>query len=176
MEPWFIATRPFGPDNGEAWNNYVAWSGLSQLRELVSLDEMPCPTALPDIPDRHWPHIVNENHMLRYFRDHGFLLKEVSHLAAGKVLCLYRDPPVHPASPPANFRHLGYDLVHIRGGVSALSNCGGFPNVFAGSELSEHGDKPRRAARVQAGLREHHSSELHADCHCWAIFRLERQA
>lgn len=175
MEPWFIATKPFGPGNGDAWNNYVAWSGLSQLREVVSLDENLCPTVLPDIPDHYWPHIVNENYMLRYFRDLGFLLKEVDHLAAKNVLCVYRDPPVHPASPPANFRYLGYDLVDISGGVSALGNCGGFPDVFANSELSEHGllTSHARAAQVQAGLRARHPDEPHADCHSWAIFRLE---
>jgi hypothetical protein len=175
MEPWFIATKPFSPGNGDAWNNYVAWSGLSQLREVVSLDENLCPTVLPDIPDHYWPHIVNENYMLRYFRDLGFLLKEVDHLAAKNVLSIFRDPPVHPTSAIPGFRFLGYDLVDYQGRVSALGNCGGFPDVFAGSELSEHGllTSHARAAQVQAGLRARHPGEPHADCHSWAIFRLE---
>ena len=175
MEPWFIATKPFGPGDGDAWTNYVAWAGLPQLHELVSLDESLCPTVLPDLPDRYWPHIVNEDFMLRYFRDLAFLLNQVDHVAARNVLCVYRDPPVHPASPPANFRYLGYDLVDVQGGVSALSNCGGFPDVFAGSELSGHGllTNHARAVHVQASLRERHPGKSHADCHCWAIFRLE---
>jgi hypothetical protein len=60
VQPWFIATEPFGPWSGDAWSSYVAWSGLSQLRELVSLDETLCPTALPDIAERYWPHIVTK--------------------------------------------------------------------------------------------------------------------
>ncbi|SDP21253.1 hypothetical protein [Afipia sp. GAS231] len=176
MEPWFIATKPFGPGNGDAWNNYVAWSGLSQLREVVSLDENLCPTVLPDIPDHYWPHIVNENYMLRYFRDIGFLLKEVNNLAARNLLCVYRDPPAHPSPAMPGFRFLGYDLVDYQGRVSALSNCGGFPTVFANSELSDQAllTSHSRAVRVQAGLREHYPDEPHADCHCWAIFRLEQ--
>jgi hypothetical protein len=175
MEPWFIATKPFDPRNGEGWNSYVAWAGLPQLRELVSLDENLCSTLLPDIPDRYWPHIVNQDFLVRYFRDLAFLLKEVDHLAERNVLCVFRDPPAHPASPPANFRYIGYDLVDIRGGVSALSNCGGFPDVFAGSELSDQGllTSHSRAVRVQADLRKRHPDEPHANCHCWAIFRLE---
>lgn len=180
MEPWFIATKPFGPDNGDVWDRYVAWSGLSQLRELVSLDEILCPTVLSDIPDRYWPHIVNEDFMLRYFRDLAFLQKELALLqkeprdrTGHHVLCVFRDPPVHPASPPANFRFLGYDLVDIRDGASALSNCGGFPEIFLSSELSEHGllTSYDKALRVRADLRERRSRDT--DCHCWAIFRLE---
>lgn len=174
MEPWFIATEPFGPSDGEVWNNYVTWSGLPQLRELVSLDQILCPTLLRDIPDRYWPHIVNEDFMLRYFRDLAFLLKELGDRTGHHVLCVYRDPPVHPASPPANFRFLGYDLVDIRDGASVLSNCGGFPEIFSGSELSEHGllTSHARALRVRVDLRERRSPDT--DCHCWAVFRMER--
>src|ERR1700760_2033422 len=101
MEPWFIATKPFGPGDGEVWRRYVEWSGLSQLRELVSLDEILCPTVLPDIHDRYWPHIVNEDFMLRYFRDLTFLQKELGGARTGHhLLCVYRDPPAHPACPP----------------------------------------------------------------------------
>jgi hypothetical protein len=116
--------------------------------------------------------------MLRYFRDLAFLLNEVDHLARKNVLCVYRDPPIGVAAmtTPEGFRFLGFDLIDIRGGTSALSNCGGFPDVFAGSELSVHGllTSHSRALRVQSGLRELHPDEPHADCHCWAIFRLER--
>jgi hypothetical protein len=41
----FVAKRAFDPSAGEGWNRYVAWSGLIQLTELVSLDTMLCPTV-----------------------------------------------------------------------------------------------------------------------------------
>ena len=46
MQPWFIATRKFGPSNGSDWRKYLEWSGLAHLDELVSLD----PGAVPDRP------------------------------------------------------------------------------------------------------------------------------
>jgi len=49
MQPWFIATRTFGPEKGEAWRMYIEWSGLKQLDELVSLDAILCPSVLTEI-------------------------------------------------------------------------------------------------------------------------------
>ena len=47
MQPLFVAKRPFDPSAGEAWDRFVAWSGLTQLKEVVTLDTMLCPT-LPE--------------------------------------------------------------------------------------------------------------------------------
>ncbi len=58
--------------------------------------------------------------------------------------------------------------------ASALSNCGGFPDAFANSELTPFGllASHARGMEVQARLREHYPDDPHADCHLWAIFRL----
>jgi hypothetical protein len=56
MIPWFTATQPFTPADGDRWIDYVKWSGLTQLQEVVSLDGMLCPTLLPEIKDEYWPH------------------------------------------------------------------------------------------------------------------------
>ena len=53
MRPWFIATELFGPWDGDSWDEYIAWSGLTQLVELVSLDGPLCPTVLPKIKDEY---------------------------------------------------------------------------------------------------------------------------
>ncbi len=44
--PWYIAVEPFDPRFGETWTNYVAWSGLTQLVEVVSLDGSLCPPVI----------------------------------------------------------------------------------------------------------------------------------
>ena len=54
MVPWFIATEAFNRENGEAWEKFIEWSGLTQLDEVVSLDGMLCPTLLPEIHDDYW--------------------------------------------------------------------------------------------------------------------------
>lgn len=173
--PWFVATETFTSRAGEAWEKYVAWSGLKHLDEVVSLDPMLCPTVLPEIKDAYWPYIVNEHFMLRFFVDLEFLLRQISGTRERNLLCVYRNPE---RPPPAyrgtvDFEFLGYDLVDVQGGASALTNCGGFPDVFAGRELSSKGllTSHARALQVQAELRARHPAERHADCHVWAVSR-----
>ena len=174
MQPWYIATEKFTPRH-EEWSKYIAWSGLTQLEELVSLDPMLCPSLLPDIKDEYWPHIVNEDYMLDFFVDLEFLLGQVPDGAEGNLLCVFRNPLSQPLPPagPLNFEFLGYDLVDVQTSASALSNCGGFAEVFDNSELSPKGllTSGARALEVQSELRRRYPQEPHADCHVWAILR-----
>jgi hypothetical protein len=174
VTPWYIATQPFTPAQGDAWDKYIAGSGLTHLREVVSLDGILCPTLLPDIRRDYWPHIVNEDFMLNYFLDFEFLLDKVAACRQKNLLCVFRNPARRPVAPPnADFEFLGYDLVDVQGSISALTNCGGFPDVFSNSELSTCGllADLERALEVQRMLRSLHPREPHADCHVWAIFR-----
>jgi hypothetical protein len=100
MTPWFIATRPFTPDDGEAWNKYIKWSGLTQPEEVVSLDGKLCSTLLPDIRDGYWPHIVNEDFMLRYFLDFDSLMRQVEGIEKKNVFCVFRNPGERLGAPP----------------------------------------------------------------------------
>jgi hypothetical protein len=175
MTPWFIATKPFTPMDDQRWDKYVEWSGLKQLQELVSLDELLCPPLLREIKDEYWPYIVNEDFMLHFFTDFDFLMKRVAPIQRKNVLCVYRNPTAHPDGPCfGEFRFLGYDLVDSECSISALTNCGGFPDVFANAELSNLGllTNFHRAVEVQRNLRIIHPEESHADCHLWAILRL----
>jgi hypothetical protein len=174
MTPWFIATETFTPDDGDRWSKYIRWSGLTQLEEVVSLDGMLCPTILREIRDDYWPHIVNESFMLQYFLDFEFLVKQVAGIEKKNLLCVFRNPSEQPTPPPAaQFEFLGYDLVDVEDLNSALTNCGGYPDIFANSELSRFGllTELGRALEVQARLRSLHPKDHHANCHVWAIFR-----
>ena len=141
MEPWFIATQKFGPLKGASWTNYISWSGLTQLEEVVSLDPMLCETVLPEIKPDYWSHIVNEDFMLNFFTDLEFLLKEAAAIPEKNLLCVYRNPPKDPAANDLliSFEFLGYDLVDIMSSASALTNCGGFPHAFRNAELTRKG-------------------------------------
>jgi len=175
--PFYIATKKFGPHAGETWDRYVKWSGLTQLWELVSLDGMICTTVLPEIKDDYWPNIVNENYMLNYFTDLGYLLRQIQNVPDKNLLCVFLDPTEQPIAPagPVQFSLRGYDLIEATGVISALSNCGGFPNAFSNSELNEVGllSDLARAREVQVRLREFYPKEHHANCDVWAIFRAE---
>jgi hypothetical protein len=173
MKPWFVATEPFDPRDGAKWRKYIEWSGLTQLVELLSLDPILCPPVLEDVKDEYWPHIVNEDFMLAFFLDADFLRQQVANVQHKNLLCVFRNPSEPPISPDGPFEFAGYDLVDVQHSASALTNCGGFPDVFSNSELSALGLLPdfNRAVEVQKLLRQSHPEEHHAKCHLWAIFR-----
>lgn len=175
LGPLYLVTRRFDPSRGDEWARFVAWSGLRQLREVVSLDAMLCERVVEGPIAADWPHIVNEDFMLDYFVDLPYLLGRAGPLAGRNLLCVFRNPPVAPAAP-AGFRFAGYDLVDVLGGVSALVNCGGFPEAFSNDELSPLGlvESHRRAFEIRASLREKYPGGEHSTCHVFAIFRSER--
>ena len=174
MQPWYIATETFTPRH-EGWTKYIAWSGLTQLDEVVSLDPMLCPSLLPDLKAEYWSHIVNEDFMLNFFVDLEFLLAQVPDVAERNLLCVFRNPLSQPSlfAGSLNFEILGYDLVDVQASASALTNCGGFPEVFENSELSSKGllTSCARALEVQSELRRKYPEQPHAECHVWAILR-----
>lgn len=175
MTPWFVATEKFDKSDA-AWEKYIAWSGLAQLDEVISLDTSLCPTVLPKIKPEYWSRIVNEDFLLHFFTDGDYLRAETAGIHRKNMLCVFRNPPAHPDSEvPNGFEFVGYDLVEASTGVSALTNCGGFPDVFANNELSETGllRLHKRSQEVQIELRRLHPNEPHANCDLWAIFRRE---
>ncbi|MDX8451312.1 hypothetical protein RFM98_00925 [Mesorhizobium sp. VK9D] len=177
MQRLYIATEKFGPSHGTGWKEYIEWSGLTQLTEVVTLDGMLCPFALPDTKESHWPHIVKEDNMLNFFVDLDFLLSELADTRDLNILGVIRRPSADVRSLEWDgFAFLGYDLMDKNVGNSALSNCGGFPDVFANMELSSVGllDDFDRALQIRDRLHTTHPEERHADCDLWAIFR--RQA
>ncbi|MEK1923951.1 MAG: hypothetical protein AAAB11_00735, partial [Rhizobium giardinii] len=44
----YIAVEKFDPSKGLQWRDYIVWSGLTQLDEIVSLDGMLCPLILKE--------------------------------------------------------------------------------------------------------------------------------
>lgn len=175
MQRLYIATEKFGPPDGPGWEKYVAWSGLTQLTEVVTLDGMLCPFALPETKESHWPHIVKEDNMLNFFVDLDFMLSELADTRELNILGVVRGPSEDVSSLEWDkFTFLGYDLMDKDVGNSALTNCGGFPEAFVNSELSSVGLIPdfRRAVEIQRTLRrKYYPPEHHADCDLWAIFR-----
>ena len=113
--------------------------------------------------------------MLDFFTDLALLLSRLSDTTERNLLCVYRNPPstLPPTLHDDRFEFLGYDLVDIHCSASALTNCGGFPDVFENRELSSKGllTSYARARHVQSDLRTKHPEEPHANCHVWGIYR-----
>lgn len=176
MLPLFIATERFDSSDGAKWNNYVDWAKIPNLCEVVSLDGMLCSHLPEEMCDEDWQHIVNESFRLGYFYDLDYLVGRVADKPRRNILGLYRNPETHiTTSPgPGDFVFLGYDLIEEETQISALTNCGGFPETFSNDELNEYGLVPSftRAREIQQLLAKQHPEESHAQCEMYAIWRL----
>jgi hypothetical protein len=175
MQTLFLAKRPFDPSAGDRWDRYVAWSGLSQLREVITLDTMLCPTLPEELTAADWDYNVHADYRVFFFRSLEYLLKRVAANGPLNILAVLQNPTegdLVAVSLPG-FAFAGFDIVDVHGDVSALTNCGGFEGVFVNAELSELGllTDLVRAQEVQASLRAQYPEEPHAECHIWAIWR-----
>jgi hypothetical protein len=175
-ETLFIASQRFDPIETEKWAGYIAWAKIPGLVEVVSLDALLCPYVITEFLDEEWTHIVNEDFRLNYFRDFDYLMRRLPNTGRLNILGLYRNPETHYATAPAvgNFTFAGYDLIEEMTMISALTNCGGFPDVFSNDELNQVGliSQFVRAAEVQRNLRLRHPDEHHANCELYAIWRM----
>ena len=173
--PLFIATERFDSSDGEKWQKYCDWAKIPTLVEVVSLDGMLCKHLIHEFREEDWLHIVCEDFRLDYFYHLDYLRQRIQNVPRRNILGLYRNSQAHIAAPPApGFGFVGYDLIEERTQISALTNCGGFPDVFSNDELSRFGllDGFDRASEVKRLLVERHPEESHAECEMYAIWRL----
>jgi hypothetical protein len=176
MEPVFVAKRRVDPAAGERWTQYVDWSGLTQLTELVSLDEILCPAVPETLIAADWEYNVHADYQTSYFHSLEYLRRRVASEPRLNILGVLRNPSASDLERVAlpDFGFVGFDLLDIHGDVSALTNCGGFEGVFAGVELSDRGllTDLERAYQVQRGLGALRPAQSHTECQVWAIWRL----
>jgi hypothetical protein len=179
MIPLFVATERFDATDGDRWNSYVQWAKIPNLTEIVSLDTILCPTVLPDLSDEDWQHNVQADFRLNYFYHLDYLICRSAGVPRRNILGLYRNPDGHISSPPGSgaFRFIGYDLVEDATQISALTNCGEFPETFSNNELNQCGliDDFSRALEIRRLLPEHNPAEHHAKCEMYAIWRLAEE-
>lgn len=175
MDPIFCARQRFDPSDGARWDEYVNWANIPNLMEVVSLDTILCPTVLPELSDQDWQHNVHEDFRLNYFYDLDYLIRRMSAVTRKNILGLYRNPTTHitDTPAPAAFNFVGYDLLEEATQISALTNCGGFPESFSNAELNHQGliTDYSGAVEIQESLRRLNPAEHHAHCELYAIWR-----
>lgn len=176
-EFWFIAVERFGPVDEERWHSYVNWAKLPQLREVVSLDALLCPTVINELIEEDWQHNIHEHFRTHFFRDLEYLVFRINNLKDATILAVVLEPQtdVKYALNDSRFAFHGYDLIEEGSGVSAINNCGGFENAFENKDVSEVGliEDYELARNIQKRLLELYPEEIHADCDLWAIWRME---
>ncbi len=173
----YTAVKRFDPETRPDWSQFIAWSHLTQLREVVSLDGILCPNWFHELIAEDWEHNVHENLKTHLFRDPD----HVSARTAGQtvnVLALIEEPSTDAVESfrDPRFDFCGFDLVEEQGGISALVNCGGFEKAFQPGDLSDCGllVDYAKAVTVRQLLRTEYPDEPHARCCIWAIWRMKR--
>ena len=171
----YSAVERFDPACGQRWQDFIKWSGLTHLREVVSLDTILCPTIFEELSDEDWQHNVHEDYKLHLFRDLEYVLDRVAGNGRAAVLTLMRNPTYEELRSFSDDRFVfrGFDFMDLQGGNSALVNCGGFPDAFSSAELSDCGllSEHAKALQIQKTLRTEHPGEFDADCDVWAIWQ-----
>jgi hypothetical protein len=173
MALWYIALQSFSPLHKD-WKQYIEQSGLSSIKEIISLDQVLCPPAIKRFEAEDWKHNVKGNFFNDYFLDLDYLLRRTAALENLRVLAVIQHPDheVRDEFNNLNFRFLGYDLTDHYGSVSALTNCGPLPLAFSPRDLSSYGliHTFKRANEVKQALGKYYAEEF-SDSILWAIWQ-----
>lgn len=171
MDIGYIAVETFIPPQ-----NYLDWSKLFHVKEVISIDCALCPRVITELMDEDYKYIeqVEGDYV---FTNLNWLLSRVEYIDDKQILALIREPESDCSNDNFDNRFIfyGYDLVENDTGISALLNCGGFDKVFCPSDLTQYGliCEYNKAKEVQLKLKEEYPEESHADCVIWAIWRME---
>ena len=175
----YSAVRRFDPSCGEPWQDFIKWSGLTQLREVVSLDSILCPRICEELTEEDWRHNVQEDHKLHLFYDLEYLLGRAAGTQGVNILALMQNPTEDDVRSFSDdrFAFRGFDLMDLQLGNSALVGCGGFPKAFSPDDLSECGllTDHAKASLVQKLLRKEYPDCFDADCDVWAIWQMKEE-
>jgi hypothetical protein len=173
MTLMYAACRKFGPASGERWTSYLDWSGLHEVREIISLDALLCPNLIDDLQAADWDYNIQEDNRICFFDDADYLRDRIGFDSRLHNLLAIDDAPQGPIEL-IDFEFCGYDILDSYDSISVLLNCGGFPGVYSHKELNQFGllADLHRAEDVAKRLRHLKPHDDHCRaCRVWAIAR-----
>jgi hypothetical protein len=176
MMPIFTACQKFAPCCGESWLRYIEWSKFHHLRELVSTDSILCPSLIDTLMDEDWEYNIHEDNRTHLFRDYHYLKRRIDYDAAKHNLLAIAECATKAFEPIQGFSFCGYDILDSDDSISVLTNCGGFPSIFATDDLNPLGliSELDRVSKIAATIRDTHADDHHcADCRVWGIARYD---
>jgi hypothetical protein len=168
-----------GYDNEDiiSWENYIRWSKLTHLTELVSLDAMLNELLVePDLNnDEDWDHIFLDDLMdTGFYKTLEYALSRTKQKGKFNLLTVVIEPDQDCKLVQLdNYDFIGYDLLDQYYTTSAITNCGGFDEVFLPSDLNNFGliDDYNKAFDIKKRLFESKPEEEHADTNVIAVWR-----
>jgi hypothetical protein len=170
----FAVHRRFGPSSCESWTDYINWSGLTHILELVTADSLLCPNIIERPIDEDWKYNIHADCRTCFFHDFEYLRRRAGYDAnRHNLLCIEIEPNL-PVALPKGFEFCGYDILDSDESISVLTNCGGFPEVFHGAELDKYGliKDLSRANEIAEAIRTRYPEDPHCcECRVWSLSR-----
>ena len=163
--------------DGMSWEDYIKWSRLTQLTELVTMDGMLNELLVQPNHDNEeeWTFIVvDDGWETGFFTSLDYVLQKIHTNEKFNLLAVAIQPEQDCMDLPLEgFEFVGYDLLDKDYGVSALTNCGGFDETFLPSELNQYGllNDYNKAFDIKRRLVENNPMEHHADTNVIGIWR-----
>ena len=174
----FTALDKFTYRDGDKWDKYIEWSKLSNLTEVISLDVMLCPSIIEDYTEDDWDHHSEETDIHGFFTSFDYVIQRINDAKHCQILAVLKEPNDEnwKLNLPNGFIFKGYDLIDDETMISALTNCGGFPESFSNADLNNTGliQDLNRAIGIRNRLKVNNPSEAHADCSIYGIARFEK--
>ena len=160
-----------------SWDEYIEWSKLTHLTELVSFDvtlnEILVDTYYEDAEDWDYIHVIEQN-LTGFFTSLDFVLKRLNKKEKFNLLMVVLEPDQECIKIDVDgFEFVGYDLLDKGFYMSALTNCGGFDETFLPTDLNDKGliDGLEKAYDIKKRLLENNPCEYHADTNVIAVWR-----
>lgn len=155
-----------------SWDEYIEWSKLTHLTELVSLDGILNGNLVEpdyDNPD-DWDCIHTVEHMVEryqtgFFTTLDFVLKRSKPRNKFNLLTVVFEPKQDCKDIKIEgYEFIGYELLDQDFGNSALTNCGSFDETFLPTDLNDKGliDDFAKAYDIKKRLLENNPDEHHA--------------
>jgi hypothetical protein len=185
MKVYYIATAKFSPATQRThqghdlnWQGYIAWSKLTHLKEVITLDGILGEEVVERNNELDADFLVWEDYMPNVYTDFNYLLSklQVEDSSSYNLLAVIKEPNSYcEIINLEGFEFIGYDLLDVYGGISALTNCGGFDNTFLPQDLNEYGliSTYEKAYTIKEALIKNNPDEHHANCYVWAIWRIK---
>ncbi len=182
MDFWYGARGTFGKlfqETSKVWDNYIEWSKLNHLTELVSLDsglnEDLVEVNFDKLEIDDWKFIVIDgSFQTGFYTSFDFVLENIKSKNKFNFLAVVKEPVEKCELVKLNdFEFVGYELLDKDYSTSALSNCGGFDETFLPKEINQYGliNNHEKAYDIRKRLFENNPEEYHADCNVIAVWR-----
>jgi hypothetical protein len=180
MQIGYVALRKLNPSGHGERQNIVQSHGLSQLREVVSLDSMLCPSVIQSLTEEDMRHKVHEFLAHDFFSDLSYLMKRVANESQIEILAVLPEPTLAQVSQfnDPSFEFLGYELIDTETRIDPLLNCSTFKSLIPVEKLTNAGlisdfDKARQ---IQKELTDKFPDHVHSETVLFAIWRKKIQA